>query len=63
MNYFNKALTWTIRIGFAIIGIMVGLVALRVCIAVAGVLLGSTLGTILLAYVVYRVLRNYKEEL
>lgn len=63
MNLFEKAFAWTVAIGFALMGIYVGLLVLRISIEVAGFLLGSSLGTILLLWVMYMLYKRFKDKL
>lgn len=63
MNLFEKAFAWTIAIGFALMGVYVGLLVLRVSIEVAGFLLGSTLGTIVLLWIMWCIYKRFKDKL
>lgn len=63
MNLFEKAFAWTVAIGFALMGIYVGLLVLRVSIEVAGFLLGSSLGTIVLLWIMYMLYKHFKDRL
>jgi len=53
MDWFGKAISWTVAIGFAMMGVYVGLLILRIAIGVAGFLLGSSIGTIVLAVIMW----------
>lgn len=61
MDWFGKAISWTLAIGFGLMGVYVGLIILRIALGVAGVMLGSGIGTILLAiflWMVYKKVRS-----
>lgn len=62
MEWFDKLFSWTIMIGFGTLGIMCGLVVLRVAVGVAGVLLGSTLGTLILAWILWKAWKRYDKS-
>ena len=62
MDYFGKALWTTVGIGFGLLGFFTGLLIVKVAIDVAGVLLGSSLGTILLAFVLYELYKHNKDK-
>ena len=62
MEWFDKGLTWTIRIGLTAIGVIVGLCILRIAIAVAGVMLGSGIGTIFLGLIAWSMYKSYRKE-
>ena len=51
---FDKALATTLMVGSAAFGIYVGLCILRVALEVAGTLLGTSFGTILVALLIYK---------
>lgn len=53
MDIFGKVLSLTVAIGFGLMGFYVGLLILRIAIGVVGFLLGSALGTIVLAVIMY----------
>lgn len=63
MDIFGKALAWTMAIGFALMGIYVGLLILRIAIEVAGFLLGSSLGTLVLVFLLYFWWKAIKDKL
>lgn len=63
MDIFGKALAWTMAIGFALMGIYVGLLILRIAIEVAGFLLGSSLGTFVLVFLLYFWWKAIKDKL
>lgn len=63
MDYFSKAIQWTLAIGFGMIGIYVGLLILRVAIGVAGIMLGSSFGTIVLALIIWHLWKKNKDKL
>lgn len=62
MDYFGKALWWTLAIGFGMIGIWAGLVVLKVAIGVVGYLLGSTIGSFLLVMILIGVYKKYLDK-
>jgi len=63
MDWFTKAMSWTITIGLGLLGVYVGLLILRIAIGVAGFLLGSSLGTIVLALILYHWWKANKDKL
>lgn len=63
MKYFTKAFAWTVAVGFALLGIYAGLLAFRIGVEIAGFLLGSTLGTFILLWIMYRLYEKYKDKL
>ncbi len=62
MEWFSKAMSYTIAIGFALMGVYVGLLVLRLAIGVAGFMLGSALGTVILAMVMWHWYKKHKEK-
>ena len=63
MDWFSKAISWTLAIGFALMGVYVGLLILRIALGVAGVMLGSSIGTILLAIFLWMAYKKFKGNL
>lgn len=63
MDYFGKAFYMTIGIGFGILGFFTGILLIKVAIEVAGALLGSSLGTILLAWILYTLWKKNKDKI
>lgn len=63
MEYFTKAFAWTVAIGFALLGVYTGLLVLRISIEVAGFLLGSTIGTFALLWIMWKLFQKYKDKL
>ncbi len=63
MDWFGKCMMWTIAIGFGLMGIYVGLLVLRIAIGVAGWMLGSSIGTILLAIILITLYKKNKDKL
>lgn len=62
MDWFTKAISWTIAAGFCLMGVYVGLLILRIAFGVAGFLLGSSLGTILLAMLLWSWYKKHKDD-
>ena len=62
MDWFAKAMTATIMIGFGLLGFYVGLLVIKIAIDVAGVLLGSSIGTLLLAWILYKLYKANKDK-
>lgn len=62
MNWFEKGIHYTIMAGLFLLGIYIGLLVLRIAIGVAGFLLGSSLGTIVLIIFVYRWYKKNKDK-
>lgn len=62
MDFFGKAVYWTIVAGFILMGVYVGLLVLRIAIGVAGVMLGSSAGTILLAILLWMAWKKYNKD-
>jgi Na+-driven multidrug efflux pump len=62
MSYFDKAFDLTMRIGFGALGIFLGILLLRITLEVAGFLLGSTLGTIVFAGLLYAWYKRYRRN-
>ena len=62
MEFFGKALAWTLMIGFGLIGVWAGLSILNVAIGVVGYLLGSTLGCFVLALIFIGVYKKLTDD-
>lgn len=62
MDWFGKAMTGTIMLGFGLLGFYVGLLVIKIAIDVAGVLLGSSIGTLLLAWILYKLYQKNKSK-
>lgn len=62
MDWFEKAVSWTIAGGFILLGIYVGLLVLRIAIGVAGFMLGSSVGTIFLAIILWGFYKRHKNN-
>lgn len=62
MDWFAKAMTGTIMLGFGMLGFYVGLLVIKIAIDVAGVLLGSSIGTIFLAWILYKLYKANKDK-
>jgi len=62
MDWFGKAISWTIAAGFCLMGVYVGLLILRIAFGVAGFLLGSSLGTVLLAILLWNWYKRHKDN-
>lgn len=62
MDWFAKAMTATIMIGFGLLGFYVGLLVIKIAIDVAGVLLGSSIGTLLLAWILWKLYKANKDK-
>lgn len=63
MDWFAKAMTATIMIGFGLLGFYVGLLVIKIAIDVAGVMLGSSVGTLLLAWILYKLYKANKDKI
>lgn len=48
MNAFEKVFMATIGVGFSVLGFLCGILALKIVFEVLGIMLGSTVGSILL---------------
>lgn len=62
MDSFEKAFVITMQIGFGALGFFVALLLLRITIEVAGFLLGSSLGTLIFAWILYKLYRRYQKR-
>lgn len=62
MEWFDKLFHWTIMVGFGTLGVLCGLLVLRVAIGVTGVLLGSTFGTLIVGFVLWRAWTRYEKR-
>ena len=63
MEWFGKGIYWTIAIGCAIMGMYVGLLVLRIAVEVAGWMLGSSFGTIMLAFILWEVYKRSRDKI
>ncbi len=62
MGYFDKAFDWTMKIGFGALGFFLAILLLRITLEVAGFLLGSTLGTLVFAWLLYAGYKRYRKN-
>lgn len=62
MDMFEKCFYWTLAIGFGALGIFVGLLVLKIAIGVAGFLLGSSTGTLVLAWFLWKIYEHHKKH-
>lgn len=62
MEWFNKAFQIVMNAGFAVLGVLCGLIVLRVALSVAGALLGSVFGTILLIVIVWSFAKGFHDS-
>ena len=63
MDWFGKAVAWTVTAGFVLMGVYVGLLILRMAIGVAGFMLGSSLGTLVLALILWCWYKKNKDKI
>lgn len=61
MRSFEKAVGYTVGIGYAVFGVYIGLLILRVAFEVAGLLVGSLLGTIVFLLMVRAIYKKLKK--
>ena len=54
MQWFEKTFYTTLAIGFGMLGVFAAAFVLRVAIGVVGIMLGSSLGTIALAFLLWK---------
>lgn len=62
MDWFEKAFATTLMVGFGCLGVLTGLLVLRIAIGVAGALLGSTIGTLALAWILWKIYDHHKKN-
>ena len=62
MDIFTRALRWTMLAGMFLLGIWTGILFLRVAISVVGFLLGSSLGTVILALILWHWYERHKDD-
>lgn len=62
MNYFDRVFDWTMKIGFGALGFFLAVLLLRITLEVAGFLLGSTLGTVIFAWLIYMWYKRYRRN-
>ena len=62
LDWFGKALYWTLVGGFFIMGIVTGLAMLQIIAVIAGGLLSTSVGTVILLYIVWRLYKHYTAE-
>ena len=62
MDWFEKAFATTLMVGFGALGCMTGLLVLRIAIGVAGAMLGSTIGTLALAWILWKMYNHHKNK-
>lgn len=61
MDMFEKVFRWTMAAFGAIIGFLCALVVIRVALSVLGVMLGSTVGCLIIAVVAIHYFKKYRE--
>ena len=59
LEWFSKALYWTLAIGFGLLGVVAAAVILKVAFAMTCALLSTYVGTVILAILVYRAYKAY----
>lgn len=59
MKHFKSALAYTLLIGFTILGVLTGLALLKIAIGIVGAMLGSAVGTILMAYILWKAIKCF----
>lgn len=62
MEWFDKFFSWTLMVGFGTLGVLCGLLVLRVAIGVTGILLGTTFGTFIVAFILWRAWVRYDKR-
>ena len=62
MDAFDKAFGVTMQIGLGTLGFFVALLLLRITIEVAGFMLGSSLGTLIFAWFLYKAYKRYRKR-
>lgn len=62
MEWFDKAMHYTFMVGFGALGVLAALCVIRIAVEVVGFMLGSTLGTLILAGIVYHCYKRYHKH-